>query len=351
MGETINDIDFDDDDLYEGSSGEQDPQDFYVADVDDDVQLDGGTQQDGDGDGNDDDIITQLLHSKGIADPSKIKFENEDGNLEERSWDDLTNDERLNILSGNETHSSGLTQDEIALINHIRGSKMSVNDYLAYERQQGISEYASQEREPHFIVDDYTDDELFMLDLQTKIEDITDEELEEALQAAKTNESLFNKQIQGIRNEYKKLEQDRNEREQAIAEQEQQEKFQQFSNSVMQSINSFTSLGDLDINIEDEDADTLYDFITGTDAAGINHFAKALNDPNLLVRAAWFALYGEDVINSISDYYKKEIASASKSSYEKGLKEGKGGKSPDVIISPTRRKSNNKVQSIDDLEF
>jgi hypothetical protein len=36
--------------------------------------------------------------------------------------------------------------------------------------------------------------------------DVTDEEAQEALERAKSNETLFSKQIQAIRNEYKAIE-------------------------------------------------------------------------------------------------------------------------------------------------
>jgi hypothetical protein len=61
----------------------------------------------------------------------------------------------------------------------------------------------------------------------------------------------------------------------------------------------------LDIDLTDEDKNLLYTFITGTDSAGVNHFAKALSDPETIIKTAWFAMHGEDVINSIEDYYKQ----------------------------------------------
>jgi len=62
----------------------------------------------------------------------------------------------------------------------------------------------------------------------------------------------------------------------------------------------------------------LYDFITGTDAAGNNYFAKALSDPKTLVQAAWFTLNGQQMINDITEYFQKEITKVRKESYEKG---------------------------------
>jgi len=48
-----------------------------------------------------------------------------------------------------------------------------------------------------------------------------------------------------------------------------------------------------DLNLGDEDMQILYDFITGTDAAGNNYFAKTLADPQTLVKTAWLTLNGE----------------------------------------------------------
>ena len=44
------------------------------------------------------DIITYLLNQKGIKDPSQIKFEGENGELETRDWNSLSLEEQYNIL-------------------------------------------------------------------------------------------------------------------------------------------------------------------------------------------------------------------------------------------------------------
>jgi len=42
--------------------------------------------------------MRDFLKSKGIEDPSKIKFEEGD-QIVERNWDDLTREEQINILN------------------------------------------------------------------------------------------------------------------------------------------------------------------------------------------------------------------------------------------------------------
>jgi hypothetical protein len=39
------------------------------------------------------------------------------------------------------------------------------------------------------------------------------------------------------------------------------------------------------------------------DETGNNYFWQALQDPDTLVRAAWFVLNGEEAFNNISDYF------------------------------------------------
>jgi hypothetical protein len=89
----------------------------------------------------------------------------------------------------------------------------------------------------------------------------------------------------------------------------------------------------------------LYEFITGVDAAGVSHFGKVLNDPEWLVRMAWFALNGEQMINDINEYYKKEIANVRKESYNRGLQ----GKDKTTVVHKNIQR-NNTSKDYDDLD-
>jgi hypothetical protein len=42
---------------------------------------------------------------------------------------------------------------------------------------------------------------------------------------------------------------------------------------------------------------------------------KALNDPNMLVKLSWFALYGDQAFNTIQNYFAQEISKANASGY------------------------------------
>ena len=45
------------------------------------------------------DLMSDFLRSKGIDDMSRIKFEDENNNIVERNWNDLSREEQLNIMN------------------------------------------------------------------------------------------------------------------------------------------------------------------------------------------------------------------------------------------------------------
>lgn len=325
----------------------------------DDPQVDDQQQE------NDNDVVSQVLKDKGIEDPSRIKMANDDGSVSEVNFNDLSKDEQREILGSNPQEivqdnsdnddDDDLDDAEVDLINKIRQSGLSPAEYAAAIHRQGANDYASvvaQQMQPHYTVDDLTDEELYVLDMQARVDGITEDELATALDRATSNPELFAKEIAGIRNEYKRLEDDKNRQDAALEAQQQQEMYRQFSSNIANSIQDFTNIGELDVDMSGDDMEELYTFITGHDNAGINYFSKALNDPETLVRMAWFALRGEDVINSISDYYKQQITAAHRAGYEEGASRGRGRSSSSnskVVVKPRAQKKE-KALTIDDID-
>ena len=178
--------------------------------------------------------------------------------------------------------------------------------------------------------------------------DVTDEEAQEALEKAKSNETLFSKQIQAIRNEYKAIEDENIRQAQIEQEQQAEDRFNEFAQSVEDQINAFTEFGGYDLNLDQQDMQDLYDFITGTDAAGNNYFAKALSDPKILVQTAWFALNGKQMIDDITDYFQKEITQVRQQSYNKGLEDAKVKNKPNVVYKE-KGKTFEEYNDLDDF--
>jgi len=135
-----------------------------------------------------------LLQLKGIDDRSKIKFENEEGSIEEVDWNTLSNEDKVNILKSDDQNND-LDDSEIQLINSIRNSGMSPAEYLQYVTNDGINHYIqnNQSNGYQFTVDQYSDEDLFKADFISRMGDVTEEEAQEALEKAQSNETLFKK--------------------------------------------------------------------------------------------------------------------------------------------------------------
>ena len=280
------------------------------------------------------DVLTEFLKFSGIKDPEHIKFEDEDGIIKEQSWNDLSFEEKMNILTTSyQQPERDLDDDEIELVNELRKKNMTPEQYINTIRQQAAQDYAdSLDANPQYSIDDLSDDEIFMLDLQDKIEDITDEEITSALAKAK-EDPLYEKKIAGMRKALKAQEESYISQLQAEQELQQQEQFNQFKDSVVNSIQQFNKVGDLDINLDQEDMEDIAAFILDRDDTGMSYMGRALNNPQTLVEMAWWTLKGRDALNSISEYFANEIKNVRQMSYQKGLEDGKKGSSR-VVYKP-----------------
>ena len=280
------------------------------------------------------DVLTEFLKFIGIKDPEHIKFEDEDGIIKEQSWNDLSFEEKMNILTTSyQQPERDLDDDEIELVNELRKKNMTPEQYINTIRQQAAQDYAdSLEANPQYSIDDLSDDEIFMLDLQDKIEDITDEEITSALAKAK-EDPLYEKKIAGMRKALKAQEDEYISQIKAEQEMQQQEQFNQFKDSVVNSIQQFNKVGDLDINLDQEDMEDIAAFILDRDDTGMSYMGRALNNPQTLVEMAWWTLKGRDALNSISEYFANEIKNVRQMSYQKGLEDGKKGSSR-VVYKP-----------------
>lgn len=310
----------------------------------DELENQTGTQEPDETQTEDDDFVSQLLRSRGIDDKTKIKFENEDGEIEEVNWDSLSAQDQFNLIQSSETEveEPNISDDEAELINAIRNSGMTPTEYINYIKQSVPQPVTEQ----HYTVDDYSDDELFLADFLSRMGDVTDEEAQQSLETAKANEELYNKQIQALRNEYKNIEDENAQQIQAEQEEQARQQFQQFEQAVIEQINDFTDFGGYDLNLENDDMQELYDFLVGQDAAGNNYFAKALTDPATLVRTAWLTLHADDMLQDVTEYFKDQIAQVRKESYKKGKEDALKQKNSVVF----KNKDTDQIDIYNDLD-
>lgn len=359
-------IGIDDLDFEEDVQQNQDPQIDYDGNIDEqnyvkplvNVQEETDYTPEPSNQSSEDDLITNLLHSKGISDPNNIQFTDDDGNLQGRAWSSLSKEEQYNILATpNSSPERDLDDEEIALINDIRSRNISPQEYVNGIAQYGAQVFSQQNPvEPNYKVDEISDDELYMIDLKARTPDITDDELVSALDTAKQNEDLYKKQIQGIRKEYQDLEQQKNEEDNAIALQQQEDQYNAFANTIYDSIDNMDEIAGLDVELSNEDKEELADFILGQDGAGVSNLGRALNDPETLTKMCWFALKGVETIDGMVDYFKNEITKVRENSYRQGYEAAGGKQSPRVVVTPPKQtttgfsQQKQEITSIDDLD-
>jgi hypothetical protein len=363
MSMKLEDLDIDDVGLDEDVT----PRNEFDEDTYEKPWLDGSAPQDEEvhedeptNEPEEEDIIVSLLKDKGIN-PEAIKFENEAGEIEEKSFNELSREEQLQILNYDESDDDfGLAEDEVSLINELRASNLSADEYKKYIAQQAIQEYldSNQEDTPVYEIDSIPDDELYLIDLKAKVPELTEEDASAELELAKQNEALYQKKVQGIRNEYKK-------KEELLAQQEEEEQrlaaekaAQEFEDTIVAAIqeNDTIDLGESSLTLSEDDMNEIASFILDSDVAGVRHIAKALNDPKTLVGMVWYALKGQEAFSQITDYYKQKITEASKYNYNKGFEDAKGGKAPNAAKTVVKKTAGStaapakKVITIDDLD-
>lgn len=257
-----------------------------------------------------DDLTSEVLRFKGISDPNKIKFEESTGAIIERSWDSLSREEQLNILIGDNQENNDLDDQEISLLNDIRRSGMTVQDYM----NNLINSYTPTTTS--YEIDQLSDEDVYALDLLEKVgsDNITDEEIEQAIRNAKTNESLFRKTVEGLRNEYIRLQQDE---EAQLANQQaaqQEAAFKNFASSIVTEIRGLNSFAGQDLELSREDAEELASFMLDIDERGTSAFGRALQDPTLFTKAAFWLLNEDQIIEELTkqmqDNYKRGYEAA-----------------------------------------
>lgn len=290
-----------------------------------------------------DDLTTEVLKLRGISNPDKIKFEDESGAITERSWDSLTKEEQINILADQREHqetNNELAEDEIDLINAIRNSGMSVQDYM-----QTITPQINQPQDTNQF-DAMSDEDLYAFDILNKVgnDNITDEELDAALEAAKANETLFKKTVDGLRQQYNRLQE---EQKQNIANQQQaaaQQRYQAFANVVNNQIDNFNSFAGQPIQLSNQDKDNLSEFMLALDEDGSSALGKALQDPRLLTKAAFWLLNEQELI--------AELQKQQQDAYTRGYNAGKGDilNKSKFVFKPAKQTTSKKDESIWDSD-
>lgn len=290
----------------------------------------------------DEDLTTEVLRLKGITDPGKIKFEDETGAIVERAWDSLSREEQINILIDQEVEQQDFDDSELQLINTIRESGMTPDEYI----QSLLPETEPTKR---YKVDDLSDDEVYALDLLHKVgSDISDEEINQALELAKQNEGLFKKTVEGLRKEYIRLQED--EEAQIANEKAAREEaaYNRFADSIKGQIKELDSFAGQPLQLSDDDIEDLFSFMLDIDDQGLSAFGRAMNDPALFTKAAFWILNEDKIVEELN----KQIQDNYRRGYEQAKADLQGKPKPKLVFNkPASQKKTTDDVFIDDEDW
>lgn len=285
------------------------PQEVQTVDYEDDNQqyydIDGDTDVE-EAPAENSDYIDRFLRSRGI-DPQSVRIADEQGVIEEVPFESLSTDEKLAIL---DTDKYQLSDDEINTLNFLRQNNISLQEYSEYIKNESIKEYLNQTNSVTNI-DDYTDEVIFKADLINRFgEDISDEELDKEWEAAQVNPTLLEKKIGVLREQFKQREIDnRNAVEQQAAAQK-EDQFQTFAGMMQNAASGIDTI--MSVEVDNEQKNDILKFCLERDVNGQSQFNKFFNDPEAVFKMAWFMKYGEQAIEAVHDYWRKQVGQSRK---------------------------------------
>lgn len=291
-----------------------------------------------------DDLVSALLKARGITD-NKLKILNDQEEEEEVDFFSLSKAEQIEILNAADESSNsdgkpfeGLIDQEKEFIEYLRSEGISLDEYLEKYKEVAISE-AGVGAEESFDIDAYTDEELFLLDLKSRYEDLSDEELKKELDKALEDEVVFKKKIGKTREEYKQLETAHKEEQAKITEQQKEEQYEKFIDTMVDvAVKNPEFHG---IELEDDEKNEVLSYLLELDDSGTSEFSRALNDPMRLYEAAWFLKYGKEAFDAIRDAYESEIKTLKKDNPSK--------QSAKVVVKKRPEQQEEEYKSIYDL--
>lgn len=320
-------------DYVNGSTGEDDTPD--PSEDENDKSHDSG------------DFLHNFLKEKGIEDPSKLQWEDENGEITDVDFDSLSDEDKLNVL--NSLSDPGLSQHEIDVVNYLRQNGVTFNQVIDYFSKKAVDDYIAQNPDSvptkTYTIDDYTDEELYLADLKSKYPDFTDEELTSKLNSAKSNEELFKKEVNALRTEYK------NEEDAQVEAQKQKEQ-QDYDNLVSNLQNILGNFNEVVLDstdpesdvleIEDSDKDQVLAYLLNQDTDGKSQLVKDLENPTTLIELAWLRTQGRALIDNSTRYWKDLLKQErkEKAKLEKELESYRTRESQSVVV-PKPPKSNN----------
>lgn len=284
-------------------------------------------------------IIEDLLKTIGIVDQSKVLYEDETGNTVELDFYDLPREDQISILS-NSNAQPELSEEDLYYIQQAKENDISLTELIKFYQNKSIEEY-TQSQQQDYTVANYSDEQLYALDMKSKFGDaITEDEIMAALSKELELPEIFKKKVDKLREDYIQIEEaERASIAQSIEDQK-TANFNEFQTTISTFVESVEDVGG--IVLEDDDKNDILSFMLQKDVNGVTGFQKQMNDPENIFLAAWAILKAEDSFDILKSHYEGLLKNSKKNTQQ--VQKDKG-----TQVSTVVKPQEQRYQRIEDL--
>jgi len=218
----------------------------------------------------------------------------------------------------------GLSEDEIDLLNKVRQSKLSINDFMV----QSAQEYGEGQQvqtifnAPEYQFEAMESDVIYLSYLKANSPESTEDELMDELNHAKQSK-LYNTTVESLRASFIE-----NRENYKVEYTNQQIGNRTAELNAMAPIYVSTARGISEVSgwpVSDDEKDEILADLIEPGAGGKNAFTREIaENPENAFKALWFLKHGDRMFVHLDNYYKNKMQEV----YDKGLVDGDKGKKP-----------------------
>ncbi|MCK5788263.1 MAG: hypothetical protein KAH32_04665 [Chlamydiia bacterium] len=338
-----NDNDDDDDDDDNDNGEDINPEDYEVNNDSEGEILSG---------------VEKYLADYGII-GGQIQYE--DGEFS--AFNNLSSDEQYNILQSLSTEARPTIEDdydldekEINLLNDIRNSEMSVEDFMGELINGQVRQSMTVRDSMGIDYRDMPDDAIYMKWLREVSPEMTEEAAIENLESQLRNPELFQHQANQLRGQYMQMQQNNIKSNQNAADKQQFDLIESDRYQIVETVEGIDNIGGAEINDQMKN-EVLHSLLEINDQGDPLIMEEMFSDPEKLFKAAWFMKYGEGYLENVDRYWKRRESE----SYKRGRSDildgapstTRGMSRNNVVPRPGRNTVNspgsNKTNSMDAL--
>lgn len=290
------------------------------------------------------DVVEKFLERYGVIGGNLITDKGE------KRFSELTSEQQLKALEQvvDSTRPTieedlGLNDEETSLLNFIRQSKMSVQDFMIKSAQEYSENTKVSETfdAPEYRFEDMDKDVIYATYIRALTPDISDEDLISDLEHAK-NSAIYDKTVENLRGNFISNREAQKEQHASTLAQERVKVAQATIKPIVDAAQGITEISGWPIS--DDIKNDLLGHMVEFDAAGKSDFIKSVvESPENAFKAMWYIKNGDKAFSDLDNYYKSKMQEI----YAKGIEEGASGKGDrrNAIKIKENNKSNIKYTS------